>query len=233
MNRKAFRGTTSAVSTFWRAAAQKMAGPRRSALLMHCLKGDHCMSFQRENMKMLKVRLWPCIDGCGCRSPGRVPQLRPRRRADVSGGIRTSLDQAGLERRLRESGSGQGVVTLSGHVAEDSDKSYKPIPSPSTLLIMLREPKSCRTRLPCNSPDSQGKARAINSDLDKGIESNLDAALIENKLHESVKYAVKNNVVTTAVDWRCRLSIEACAGPENVALLPFQTYSRVVKRVAG
>ena len=36
----------------------------------------------------------------------------------------------------------------------------------------------------------------MNSDLDKGIEQNLDAALIESKLHDGVKYAVKNHVVT-------------------------------------
>jgi osmotically-inducible protein OsmY len=40
------------------------------------------------------------------------------------------------------------------------------------------------------------EAKAVNSDLDKGIEQNLDAALIVNKLHESVQYAVKNHVVT-------------------------------------
>ena len=36
----------------------------------------------------------------------------------------------------------------------------------------------------------------MNSDLDKGIERNLDAALVKEKLHESVNYAVKNHVVT-------------------------------------
>jgi osmotically-inducible protein OsmY len=36
----------------------------------------------------------------------------------------------------------------------------------------------------------------MNSDLDKGIANNLDAALIQNKLHEAVKYDVKNGVVT-------------------------------------
>ena len=36
----------------------------------------------------------------------------------------------------------------------------------------------------------------MNSDLDQGIEKNLDAALIQNKMHDSVKYAVKNGVVT-------------------------------------
>jgi osmotically-inducible protein OsmY len=36
----------------------------------------------------------------------------------------------------------------------------------------------------------------MNSDLDKGIEGNLDAALIQDRLHQNVKYAVKNEVVT-------------------------------------
>ncbi|MFZ3262425.1 MAG: BON domain-containing protein [Terriglobales bacterium] len=36
----------------------------------------------------------------------------------------------------------------------------------------------------------------MDSDLDKGIEQNLDAALIQNKMHDNVKYDVKNGVVT-------------------------------------
>jgi osmotically-inducible protein OsmY len=42
------------------------------------------------------------------------------------------------------------------------------------------------------------EAMAVNSDLDQGIEKNLDAALIQNKMHDSVKYEVKNGVVTLA-----------------------------------
>jgi osmotically-inducible protein OsmY len=40
------------------------------------------------------------------------------------------------------------------------------------------------------------EAKAVNSDLDKAIEKNLDAALIQNKMHDNVKYDVKNGVVT-------------------------------------
>jgi osmotically-inducible protein OsmY len=43
---------------------------------------------------------------------------------------------------------------------------------------------------------AESDARTINSDLDKGIELNLDAALIADNLHDGVKYAVKNHVVT-------------------------------------
>jgi osmotically-inducible protein OsmY len=37
---------------------------------------------------------------------------------------------------------------------------------------------------------------AVNTDLDQGIEKNLDAALIQNKMKNRVNYAVKNGVVT-------------------------------------
>lgn len=36
--------------------------------------------------------------------------------------------------------------------------------------------------------------------MDKGIRNNLDAALIKDRLHESVKHAVKNHVVTLTGD---------------------------------
>ena len=39
-------------------------------------------------------------------------------------------------------------------------------------------------------------ARTVNSDLDDGIEKNLDAALIQSNMYYAVKYEVKSNVVT-------------------------------------
>ena len=45
-------------------------------------------------------------------------------------------------------------------------------------------------------PGLEKEARAVNSDLDDGIAKNLDAVMIEDRLHESVKYAVKSGVVT-------------------------------------
>jgi len=40
------------------------------------------------------------------------------------------------------------------------------------------------------------EAKAVNADLDSGIEKNLDAALLQNRMHDNVKYAVKSGVVT-------------------------------------
>jgi hyperosmotically inducible protein len=45
-------------------------------------------------------------------------------------------------------------------------------------------------------PGLEKEAKAVNSDLDDAIEKNLDAALIENKLHENVKYEVKASILT-------------------------------------
>jgi len=45
-------------------------------------------------------------------------------------------------------------------------------------------------------PGNESAAKTVNSDLDGGIEKNLDAALIQNKLHKGISYDVKNGVVT-------------------------------------
>ena len=46
------------------------------------------------------------------------------------------------------------------------------------------------------TPGTERDTKAVNADLDKGIENNLDAALIQSGLHDAVKYAVKTGVVT-------------------------------------
>jgi osmotically-inducible protein OsmY len=51
-------------------------------------------------------------------------------------------------------------------------------------------------------PGNESDAKTVNADLDKAIEKNLDAALIQNKLNKRVKYDVKNGVVTLTGDVR-------------------------------
>ena len=43
---------------------------------------------------------------------------------------------------------------------------------------------------------AEKEAKAMNSDPDQGIEKNLDAALIQNKMHDNVKYSVESGVIT-------------------------------------
>ena len=111
--------------------------------------------------------------------------------ADVSAGIRASLDQAGLKDVSASQDRDKGVVTLTGQVGADADKAQA-----EAIARSLAGAEVVSNQIAVVPPGVESKAREINSDLDKGIASNLDAALLEGRLHESVKYAVKNHVVT-------------------------------------
>jgi osmotically-inducible protein OsmY len=119
----------------------------------------------------------------------------PTKSADVSGSIRTSLNQAGFKDVSISQDRDKGVVTLSGHVATDTDKAQA-----ESITKSLAAGQVVADEIAVIPPGAEHDAKAINSDLDKGIEQNLDAALISANLHKGVKYAVKNNVVTLTGD---------------------------------
>jgi len=110
---------------------------------------------------------------------------------DVSGSIRTSLDQAGLKDVSVSQDRDKGIVTLGGQVASDSAKSQA-----ESLARSLAGTQVVADQIAVIPVGGEKDARAVNSDLDKGIAENLDAALIQNKMHDNVAYAVKNGVVT-------------------------------------
>jgi osmotically-inducible protein OsmY len=111
--------------------------------------------------------------------------------ADVSRSIRTSLDQAGLKDVSVTDDHGKGVVTLGGHVAVDGAKSQA-----ESIARSIAGAQVVSNQIAVIPPGAEHEARNINSDLDKGIEGNLDAGLIQGGLHQDIKYAVKNQVVT-------------------------------------
>jgi hyperosmotically inducible periplasmic protein len=110
---------------------------------------------------------------------------------DVSDSVRISLDQAGLKDVSVSENRDQGVVTLGGHVTNDADKLQA-----ETVAKSLAGAQVVADQIAVIPVGTEKEAKAVNSDLDDGIEKNLDAALIQNHLHESVKYAVKSAVVT-------------------------------------
>jgi len=110
---------------------------------------------------------------------------------DVSGNIRKALDQAGLKKVSITQDRDKGVVTLGGNVAADGDKAQA-----ESIARSMAGGQVVADQIAVVPLGAESDARAMNSDLDKGIEQNLDAALIQNKLHDRVKYAVKNHVVT-------------------------------------
>jgi osmotically-inducible protein OsmY len=115
--------------------------------------------------------------------------------ADVTDSLRASLDQAGLKDVSASQDRDKGVVTLGGHVAADADKVQA-----ETIAKSIAGAQVVANQIAVIPPGGESDAKSVNKDLDKGIESNLDAALITENLHDNVKYAVKNHVVTLTGD---------------------------------
>ena len=133
--------------------------------------------------------------------------------ASVSDGVRTALDQAGFKDVSTSQDRDKGVVTLGGHVATDGDKAQA-----ESIARSIAGTQVVANQIAVIPPGVESEAKTVNADLDKGIESNLDAALIMDNLHQGVKYAVKNHVVTLtgevdSQDKRARAEAVASAVP--------------------
>jgi osmotically-inducible protein OsmY len=110
---------------------------------------------------------------------------------DVSDSIRKSLDQAGFKDVSVSQDRDERVVTLGGHVPSDVDKSQAEAIAQSIAGLQV-----VSNQIGVIPPAAESEAKTVNSDLDKGIEKNLDAALIQHRPNKGVKYEVKNGVVT-------------------------------------
>jgi hyperosmotically inducible periplasmic protein len=132
---------------------------------------------------------------------------------DVSDSIRKSLDQAGLKDVSVSQDRDKGIVTLGGQVASDNDKSQA-----ESLAKSFAGTQVVADQIAVVPLGVEKEAKAVNSDVDQGIEKNLDAALIQNQMHDNVKYAVKSGVVTltgevNSEDKRARAAMVATGVP--------------------
>jgi hyperosmotically inducible protein len=110
---------------------------------------------------------------------------------DVSDNIRKSLEQANLKDVSVSQDRDKGVVTLSGKVATDNDKAQA-----ESIAKSQAAGQVVADEISVIPPNDASAAKTVNSDLDKGIEKNLHAALTQKRLQKAVKYDVKNGVVT-------------------------------------
>ena len=110
---------------------------------------------------------------------------------DVSSAVRTSLDQAGLKDVSVSQDRDKGVVTLGGKVPAEADKARA-----ESIATSISASQVVSNQIAVTPPGNESAAKTINSDLDKGIDNNLDAALVANALQKGVKYDVKSQVVT-------------------------------------
>ena len=110
---------------------------------------------------------------------------------DVADNIRKSLAQAGFKDVTVSQDRDKGIVTLSGQVPSDNDKFQA-----ESLAKSLAGTQVVANQIAVIPIGLEKETKTVNSDLDQGIEKNLDAALIQNKMHDNVKYKVKSGVVT-------------------------------------
>ena len=109
---------------------------------------------------------------------------------DVTGKVRDSLKQAGLNSVTVAQNRDKGVVTLGGNVTQDADKMRaQQIAQP---LVAGQVVANEIAVLP-NKNDTA--AKTVNTDLDRGIQDNLDAALTQANIN-GVHHTTKNQVVT-------------------------------------
>lgn len=119
----------------------------------------------------------------GCSSTAKSP--------DVASPIRQALGSAGIKDVSVSQDRDKGVVTLGGHVPAEEQKSQA-----QSIATSLSQGQVVANEIAVVAPGVASEAKAINSDVDKGIAENLDAALIQNGLNKTVQYQVKNGVIT-------------------------------------
>lgn len=111
--------------------------------------------------------------------------------SNVAEGIRQSLDQFGYKDVSINQDRTRGVVTLKGRVSADADKEQA-----ESIARSMAAGEIVSDEIVVVAQSTEANLKAILSDLDKGIEENVDAALILNKMKKNVSYRVKSGVVT-------------------------------------
>jgi hyperosmotically inducible protein len=123
----------------------------------------------------------------GCNSAEKSP--------DVSNSIRKSLDDAGLKDVSVSQDRDKGVVTLGGNVKSEGEKSQA-----ESIAKSMAGSQVVADQIAVLPPGAESDAKTVNSDLDKAIDKNLDAALVQRKLQKGVRCSVKRGVVTLTGD---------------------------------
>jgi hyperosmotically inducible protein len=110
---------------------------------------------------------------------------------DVSSSIRQALDQAGLRDVSVSQDRDKNVVTLNGNVATDNERTQA-----ESIARSIAGTQVVANEIGVRPAGDESTAKKVDSELDKGIDKNLEAALLQRKLDHDVRYDVKNGVVT-------------------------------------
>ena len=112
----------------------------------------------------------------GCSESTKAP--------DVSDNIRKSLDQSGFKDVSVSQDRDKGVVTLTGTVATESDKAqargYREKRKVGAQVVS--------DQIAVRPPGNESEAKAVDTDLDKAIDKQVDAVLVKNRLKHDISY---------------------------------------------
>ncbi len=137
----------------------------------------------------------------GCSDTSKAP--------DVAGDIRHALDQAGLNDVSVSQDRDKAVVKLGGKVRTDDDKGRA-----ESIAKSIAGNEVVSNEIGVRPNGDEGDAKKVDSDLDSGIDKNLDAMLVQHRLKNDVRYDVNNGVVTlkgTVVSQDRRASVQKLA----------------------
>jgi len=110
---------------------------------------------------------------------------------DVTDNVRNALNSAGLNDVRVSQDRDKNVVTLSGNVATEDDKGRaESIAKSQAGNAVIADEIGVRPK------GDEGTAKKVDSELDSGIDKNLEAMLVQHKMNRAVHYDVNNGVVT-------------------------------------
>jgi hyperosmotically inducible protein len=142
---------------------------------------------RRRRLFLVALSLLIAWTSAACSNTNKFP--------DATANIRKSLDQAGYKDVSVSQDRDKGVVTLTGTVTSDGDKT-----SAESIARNNASSQVIANQIAVRPPENESEAKAVDADMDKAIEKNLDAVLVKKKLKKDVKYKVKNGVVTLSGD---------------------------------
>ena len=101
---------------------------------------------------------------------------------DVTPSIRQALDQAGVKDVSVSQDRDKNLITLTGKVASDNDKLQA-----ESIARSIVGTQVVSNQISVRPPGEKSTAKKVESDLDKGIEKNLDAMLVQHRLNKDVR----------------------------------------------
>ena len=115
------------------------------------------MKLLRLMLTLVPVLLVGGLLGCS-NSPTKSP--------DVTDSVRRSLDQAGYKDVSVTQDRDKGVITLTGHVPSDADKSQA-----EEIAKSYAASQVVSDQIAVLPPGAESDTKTVNSDLDKGIDA--------------------------------------------------------------